>query len=114
MHLHRTGRHGAHSGICSGSTAYLRLRPVETWVVAYSYFRTGLAKSIVGFCHDSCRRTLKDGCLGFFLAWLFPLTGRILDNSPGLVGHQHYFMFLGGVAATGILVVAWLVWLNRR
>jgi Na+/melibiose symporter-like transporter len=43
-----------------------------------------------------------------------PITGRILDNAPGLAGHQHYFMFLVGVAVTGMLVVAWLVWLNRR
>lgn len=28
--------------------AYRRLRPVEIWVVAYSHFRTGLVKSIVG------------------------------------------------------------------
>ncbi|MCK5644385.1 MAG: MFS transporter [Gammaproteobacteria bacterium] len=43
-----------------------------------------------------------------------PITGRILDSAPGLAGHQHYFIFLGGVAVTGMLVVAWLVWLNRR
>lgn len=43
-----------------------------------------------------------------------PITGRILDNAPGLAGHQHYFMFLAGVAVIGMLVVAWLVWLNRR
>ena len=43
-----------------------------------------------------------------------PIAGRILDADPGLVGHQHYFMFLGGIAVIGILVVALLVWLNRR
>jgi hypothetical protein len=35
-----------------------------------------------------------------------PITGRILDQAPGLAGHQHYFMFLGGIALAG-LVVAW-------
>ncbi len=42
-----------------------------------------------------------------------PVTGRILDSAPGLIGHQRYFMFLAGVAVLGVLVVMWLVWLNR-
>lgn len=43
-----------------------------------------------------------------------PISGRILDAAPGLAGHQNYFLFLAGVAALGLLVVAWLIWLNRR
>lgn len=43
-----------------------------------------------------------------------PITGRILDASPGLVGHQNYFMFLAATAALGVVVATWLVWLNRR
>ena len=43
-----------------------------------------------------------------------PIAGRILDADPGLLGHQHYFMFLGGIALTGILIVAWLLWLNQQ
>lgn len=43
-----------------------------------------------------------------------PIGGRILDHSPGLPGHQHYFMFLAGIALIGMLVVVLLVWLNRR
>jgi len=43
-----------------------------------------------------------------------PITGRILDASPGLPGHQHYFMFLSATATLGVLAVTWLVWLNRR
>ncbi len=43
-----------------------------------------------------------------------PIAGRILDASPGLAGHQHYFMFLGAIAVFGMLVVALLVWLNKR
>jgi len=43
-----------------------------------------------------------------------PITGRILDAAPGLTGHQHYFLFLAGVAVMGLLVVTWLIWLNRR
>ena len=42
-----------------------------------------------------------------------PITGRILDASPGLVGHQNYFLFLTGVVAIGILVVAGLLRLQR-
>ena len=42
-----------------------------------------------------------------------PITGRILDANPGLVGFQHYFLFLAGIAATGVVVVAWLLWLRR-
>ncbi len=43
-----------------------------------------------------------------------PITGRILDASPGIGGHQNYFLFLAGVAAVGIVVVAWLLRLQRR
>ena len=43
-----------------------------------------------------------------------PITGRILDATPGLTGHQNYFLFLAGVAVMGLLVVTWLIWLNRR
>ncbi len=43
-----------------------------------------------------------------------PITGRILDAAPGLAGHQHYFLFLAGVAVMGLLLVSWLIWLNRR
>ncbi len=42
-----------------------------------------------------------------------PITGRILDANPGLVGFQHYFMFLATIAAVGVIVVAWLLWLRR-
>lgn len=43
-----------------------------------------------------------------------PISGRILDAAPGLAGHQHFFMFLAGIAALGLSVVVWLIWLNRR
>lgn len=43
-----------------------------------------------------------------------PITGRILDASPGIGGHQNYFLFLAGVAAVGIVVVAQLLRLQRR
>lgn len=43
-----------------------------------------------------------------------PITGRILDANPGVVGHQNYFLFLAGIAALGLLVVAWLLALQRR
>lgn len=43
-----------------------------------------------------------------------PVTGRILDQAPGLSGHQHYFMFLGGIALAGLAVMAWLSRLQRN
>ena len=43
-----------------------------------------------------------------------PITGRILDANPGVVGHQNYFLFLAGVMAIGMVCVAWLIWLQRR
>jgi nitrate/nitrite transporter NarK len=42
-----------------------------------------------------------------------PITGRILDANPGAVGFQHYFLFLTAVSAIGIVVVSWLLWLQR-
>jgi len=43
-----------------------------------------------------------------------PVTGRILDANPGPVGHQNYYLFLAVVAALGVVVVAWLLWLQRH
>jgi nitrate/nitrite transporter NarK len=43
-----------------------------------------------------------------------PITGRILDQSPGLAGHQHYFLFLAGVAAVGLAVIGILLRLQRN
>jgi len=42
-----------------------------------------------------------------------PITGRILDASPGIAGHHHYFLFLASVMVVGLLVVAWLLRLQR-
>jgi nitrate/nitrite transporter NarK len=47
-------------------------------------------------------------------AFFGPVSGRILDANPGIVGHQNYFVFLSLVAATGILLVFWLLWLQRN
>jgi len=43
-----------------------------------------------------------------------PITGRILDATPGIGGHQNYFLFLAGVAVMGMIVVAWLLRLQTR
>ena len=43
-----------------------------------------------------------------------PITGRILDANPGLVGFQNYFVFLAGITGVGLLMVAWLLWLRRH
>lgn len=42
-----------------------------------------------------------------------PISGRILDNAPGLAGHQHYFLFLGIVALLGLLVILALLWIDH-
>jgi nitrate/nitrite transporter NarK len=43
-----------------------------------------------------------------------PIAGRILDQAPGLPGHQHYFMFLGGIALVGLAVVSTLFRIQRK
>ena len=43
-----------------------------------------------------------------------PIAGRILDASPGLVGHQNYFLFLAALSLLGLLSVAVLLRLNRN
>ena len=42
-----------------------------------------------------------------------PIAGRSLDATPGVVGHQNYFLFLAVIAALGVAVVAWLLWLRK-
>jgi len=42
-----------------------------------------------------------------------PITGRILDATPGIGGHQNYFLFLTAVAAVGIVVVGLLLRMQR-
>src|SRR5210317_219915 len=43
-----------------------------------------------------------------------PIAGRILDANPGIVGFQHYFLFLAGIAVLGIVVVLVLLRLRAR
>ena len=43
-----------------------------------------------------------------------PITGRLLDATPGVGGHQHYFLFLTGVATLGVIVVVSLLRLQRK
>ncbi len=43
-----------------------------------------------------------------------PITGRILDASPGVSGHLNYFTFLAAVSVVGVLVALLLIRLNRR
>ena len=42
-----------------------------------------------------------------------PITGRILDANPGIVGFRHYFLFLAAIALLGIFVVLVLLRLRR-
>jgi len=65
-------------------------------------FLTGAAVglvSLLGFTPD------------FFFA---PIAGRILDANPGLLGHQHFLLFLAAIALLGTLSVVWVLWLQRR
>lgn len=43
-----------------------------------------------------------------------PITGRILDRTPGIGGFHDYFLFLAVTAVCGMLAVAWLLWLRRH
>ncbi len=42
------------------------------------------------------------------------ITGRILDNAPGVTGHHHYFMFLAATAVLGLAATTWLARSNRK
>ena len=42
-----------------------------------------------------------------------PIAGRILDTTPGAGGHLNLFLFLACIAACGVVVVGWLLWLKR-
>jgi nitrate/nitrite transporter NarK len=42
-----------------------------------------------------------------------PIAGRILDANPGLVGHQHYFLFLAAIALAGMVCTLLLLRLHR-
>jgi nitrate/nitrite transporter NarK len=42
-----------------------------------------------------------------------PIAGRILDANPGAGGHLNLFMFLACIAAGGVAMVGWLLWLKR-
>lgn len=42
------------------------------------------------------------------------IAGRILDANPGVQGHHNYFLFLAGIMLTGVVAVAWLIWLRRQ
>ena len=42
------------------------------------------------------------------------IAGRILDASPGIPGHQNYFLFLAALSLLGLTVVFGMVHLNKR
>ena len=53
--------------------------------------------------------------LGFTPEIFFaPIAGRILDATPGAGGYLDLFWLLGIIAACGVGVVAWLLWLQRN
>jgi sugar phosphate permease len=46
-----------------------------------------------------------------FFAWI---AGAILDADPGATGFLNLFRLLSTIAAGGVVVIAWLLWLKRR
>lgn len=42
------------------------------------------------------------------------IAGRILDATPGVGGHLNLFSLLAVIAAAGVAVVVWLLWLQRN
>lgn len=42
------------------------------------------------------------------------IAGRLLDNAPGLAGHQHYFMLLGAIMLIGVVTVGILIHRVKR
>jgi len=53
--------------------------------------------------------------IGFTPDFFFgPISGRILDASPGVGGHQNYFLFLVAIMLAGFMAIAWLLWLRRQ
>jgi nitrate/nitrite transporter NarK len=43
-----------------------------------------------------------------------PISGRILDHSPGVTGHLNYFLFLSGISAVGVVIVLILMLLLKN
>ncbi len=43
-----------------------------------------------------------------------PISGRILDHSPGVAGHQNYFLLLAGISAVGVVIVLILMSLLKN
>ena len=53
--------------------------------------------------------------IGFTPDFFFgPITGRILDATPGVGGFQNYFLFLSGIMVAGFMAIVWLIWLRRQ
>ena len=52
--------------------------------------------------------------IGFFPDVFFaPLTGRILDQNPGLIGFQHYFLLLAVICMLGLIAAMYLIKFRR-
>ncbi len=83
--------------VCGLRAIYFALLEENKTPAAVTGAATGLV-SVIGFTPE------------IFFA---PITGRILDANPGLVGHQHYFWFMAGVAVLGLLATIVLIVLNR-
>jgi len=43
-----------------------------------------------------------------------PISGRILDHSPGVAGHLNYFLLLSGISAVGLVIVLILMSLLKN
>jgi nitrate/nitrite transporter NarK len=110
-----------------GSYGLLALPATAAWVVVANLFVTmflafGLRGVYFAIMNENRTPPRVTGAtvglvsfIGFTPEIFFaPITGRILDASPGPVGHQHYFLFLTGVAVLGVVVTLAMVRLNQR
>ena len=43
-----------------------------------------------------------------------PISGRILDATPGPGGFLNLFVLLAGISVLGVIIVLWLLWLKRN
>ncbi len=84
--------------VCGMRSVYFALLEQNETPKAFTGTAVGLI-SFVGYTPD---------------VFFAPITGRILDASPGAPGHQDYFVFMSGVAIAGLLATALLLFLHRR
>lgn len=113
--------------LLAGSYGFLALPSTAAWLAFSNLFVTmflafGLRGVYFAIMNENRTPARVTGAtvglvsfLGFTPEIFFaPITGRILDASPGPAGHHHYFLFLAGVAVLGVVVTLVMIRLNAR